>query len=443
MELAISTYFGGTIPKSLYSMRLSILFLIAFLTSLSLTNCGDAEPTESIETEGITEKSTEEKEAVVEAFIMAEDDAVIEIGAGFYEMETQLIIDDKTNITIKGAGMDETILSFKTLAAGGEGIKLSGKNITVEDLTVVDAPGDCIKAQHCDGITFRRVNTTWTNDDKSKNGTYGLYPVQCSNVLVEECEVSHSRDAGVYVGQSENIIVRNCYVFENVAGIEIENSDNAEVYDNLTENNTSGILVFNLPGLPKAFGSGTRIYNNKVYANNHENFAVAISETDNGNAVTQIPPGTGMVILAGNDVEVFNNEIKDHKTIGIAVASYHVTQFKIPEHEGWTPFTTNVYIHDNTYERKMAIPDVTKTMGQLVATQCRKPMDIIYDGIFDPERGGGGNPMNICIKENKEDFRFVRFDLPEDGDLTKIGKHTDLENFECEHPVSTDVSMVE
>ncbi|MEZ4902094.1 MAG: hypothetical protein R2822_10230 [Spirosomataceae bacterium] len=44
------------------------------------------------------------------------------------------------------------------------------------------------------------------------------------------------------MGQSENIIVRNCYAHENVAGIEIENSDDAEVYKNRAINNTTGLV---------------------------------------------------------------------------------------------------------------------------------------------------------------------------------------------------------
>src|SRR5690606_8334684 len=171
-----------------------------------------------------------------------------------------LILDNKKSVRIKGAGMDKTVLSFRNLKSGGEGVKLVGNNITVEDLTIEDAPGDGIKAQHTDGITFRRINVTWTHGDKSKNGTYAIYPVQCKNVLIDECIASHSKDAGIYVGQSENIVVKNSLAFGNVAGIEIENSDNAEVFGNTARDNSGGILVFNLPGLPKSDGKGTKIY---------------------------------------------------------------------------------------------------------------------------------------------------------------------------------------
>jgi hypothetical protein len=46
--------------------------------------------------------------------------------------------------------------------------------------------------------------------------------------------------------QSDSIVVKNNEVFENVAGIEIENSFNADVHDNNSHDNTVGFLVFDL-----------------------------------------------------------------------------------------------------------------------------------------------------------------------------------------------------
>ena len=37
-------------------------------------------------------------------------------------------------------------------------------------------------------------------------------------------------DAGVYVGQSTNVTIRHYYAHHNVAGIEIENCINSDVY---------------------------------------------------------------------------------------------------------------------------------------------------------------------------------------------------------------------
>lgn len=411
--------------------------IIALFMGAILFSCSSNSNTKSVDTDDLKVANEDEIESLVAAFIEVEDGGTVTIPEGYYELNTQLIIDAVNNVTVKGAGMRKSILSFKNLSSGGEGMKIAGNNIILEGFTVIDAPGDDIKTQHCKGLTFRDVNTTWSHSDLAKSGTYGIYPVQCEDVLIENCEVSHSRDAGIYVGQSKNIVVRKNYVFENVAGIEIENSDNAEVYDNHAFNNTAGILVFNLPGLPKAWGVNTKIYNNKIEENNHVNFAMG-EASENGNPISMIPPGSGVVIFAGDSVEVYNNEILNHKTASVSIASYHITDLPIPNHPGWSPFVKNISIHDNTYERKFGVPDVTKDLGKLIAAKCFKTQDVIYDGITEGE--ASKNPMNICIKENTPDFRFSRLVIPDGAKIADISVVNDIENFNCSITVKTNVS---
>ena len=424
--------------KNIASSLFSLLLLSAVVSG-----CSSSTNEMTYDSSQLTRMSAEEVEKVVEDFIMAEDSATIEIPAGYYELNTQLILDNKKHILIKGAGMDQTVLSFKNLKSGGEGVKIVGNSITIQDLTIEDAPGDGIKSQHSDGITFRRINVTWTNGDKSKNGTYAIYPVQCKNVLIDECIASHSRDAGIYVGQSENIVVKNSLAFGNVAGIEIENCDNAEVYGNVARENAGGILVFNLPGLPKSDGRKTRIFDNDIIDNNHENFATALSEEPNGNTVTMIPPGSGIVLLAAKEVEVFNNRILRNKTLGVAIANYQITGFPA-EAPNWSPFTSDIYIHDNQYDNSEGFPDLTKEMGQLVsiynAHGSAKTQDIIYDGFWDKTISETieSNPMRICIAEKGiENLRFTRFYLMDGKDNIKA--FADYQLFEkCKIDVQTD-----
>jgi parallel beta-helix repeat protein len=416
------------------------LLQLSFSLLLLLTSCTKKEKATYLDTSKLPVAGEKEIEKLIEAFIDAKEGSTITIPEGYYELPTQLILDKVNGVTVKGAGMFNTVLSFKTMKAGGEGMKISGNNITLEDFTVTDAPGDNLKTQHCEGITFRRVNATWTHGKKSENGTYGIYPVQCNNVLVEHCEVSHSRDAGIYVGQSENIVVRNNYVHQNVAGIEIENSDNAEVYDNRAENNTGGILIFNLPGLPKAFGVKTRVFNNLIKANNHENFAIF----QDGNPVSMIPPGSGVIVLAGDEVEIFNNKILDHRTLGIAIASYHITDLPIPTHPGWSPFSSRIYVHDNTFERPVALPDMSKDWGKLIAAKCLTAPDILYDGIVDETKGKdhSTNPMGIHVAEKAPDLRFFRMIIPEDGNILGIKMDKDPSAFSGSLTVNTDASWL-
>lgn len=416
------------------------------LSGLILMGCDSSTYEQTFDTSKIRRASLEETEAIVEAFILAEDSSTIIIPEGFYSLNTQLILDNKTGVKIKGAGMDKTVLSFRNLQTGGEGVKIVGNQISIEDLTIEDAPGDGIKSQHTDGITFRRLNVTWTNGDKSKNGTYAIYPVQCKNVMIDECIASHSKDAGIYVGQSENIVVKNSLAFGNVAGIEIENSDNAEVFGNTARNNSGGILVFNLPGLPKSDGKGTKIYDNDIIDNNHKNFATPIGDGPNGNTVTMIPPGSGIVLLAAKEVEIYNNRIHNNKTSGVSIASYQVTGFPA-EAPNWSPYTMDIYVHDNEYKRKkLSTPDLTRELGKMVSIYNAhgkgKTQDIIYDGIWDESISPNieSNPMRICLQEkNWEDLHFTRFYLMDGEDnITSYKDHELFQN--CQVKVKTDIS---
>src|SRR5688572_29882788 len=80
--------------------------------------------------------------------IEAEDGATIEIPEGRFQFDASLSLDGKKNVTIRGAGLDKTILNFKGQLSGAEGIKITNaSNITLQDITVQNTKGDGIKAQ--------------------------------------------------------------------------------------------------------------------------------------------------------------------------------------------------------------------------------------------------------------------------------------------------------
>ena len=359
-------------------------------------------------------------------FIMIEDGGTIELDAGTIHLNTNLWLDGKKNVTIKGKGMGKTILSFKKQLEGAEGIKITNaQNITLQDLTVQNAKGDAIKTQMVDGINFINVKAEWTGKPKKDNGAYGLYPVQCSNVLIDGCEAIGASDAGIYVGQSDKIVVRNSKAIHNVAGIEIENSTNADVYNNIATKNTGGILVFDLPGLIKKKGGNVRVYKNKVYENNYKNFAPT------GNTVGSIPPGTGVLVLATSDVEVFENEITNNKTVGVSVVSYYITETPFKDEE-YDPYPKRIYIHDNAINRKKKMPGIQKRMGKLLYLKFgRKVPDIIVDGIYEDGALGSDGILKpeyqICVKDNNG-ASFANLDAA--NDFKNLNR--DKNKFNCE-----------
>jgi len=124
-------------------------------------------------------------------------------------------------------------------------------DVLFSDFTIKETPGDAIKVKDSHGVTFCDMATIWESVADSTNGAYGLYPVTSTSVLIDGCYVKGASDAGIYVGQSDTVIVRNTEAVGNVAGIEIENTSNADVYGNYAHDNTGGILVFDYPIYPK------------------------------------------------------------------------------------------------------------------------------------------------------------------------------------------------
>lgn len=298
------------------------------------------------------EASDDAQDAVQLAFIEAEEGDVICLGAGTFrgfQTEITMSVDD---VTIQGAGMEDTVLDFATQESGGNGILLTGDNVTIQDMTVKNTPGDGIRASMVDNITFRRIFSTWEDPDRSKHGAYALYPVGCSGVLIEDSVASESRDAGIYVGQSTNIVVRNSEAFDNVAGIEIENSDDAEVYDNYAHDNTGGFLVFDLPGLEKADGARTKAYDNQFVNNNTENFAKP------GTVVEAVPPGTGVLLLANNLADIHDNDISDNNGAAVLMVHCHPALLGAGcEDPNYDPFPKGNYIHHNTLDNNGTDPN--------------------------------------------------------------------------------------
>ena len=341
--------------------------------------------------------------------ILAEPGDTIKLETGFFPILGTLTMEGKQNIVIKGSGTSSTILNFSNQVEGAQGLNISNcNNIILEDFTVEEAKGDGIKCQYVNGITFRRIKTQWLGGPSSSNGAYGLYPVQCENILIEHCIAIGASDAGIYVGQSNNIIVRNCEVFQNVAGIEIENSIQADVHSNNVHNNTGGILVFDLPDLIQKEGKQIRIYDNIVKENNLDNFA------PKGNIVAKVPAGTGIMIMATEYVEIFNNTIIDNKTAGTTVVSYFITEEKTKDTQ-YNPYTSAIYIYDNVYIRKPQLPTLANEIGVLLFTHFfRSVPDIIYDGMPDPKYQNidGTIPANrrLCLRNNSN-AGYLNLDL--------------------------------
>ncbi len=312
----------------------------------------------------------------------------VSLARGRFELTSGLSL-DVDRVTIRGEGADESILSFNGQRRGAEGLLITSDGVSLRDFAVENARGDAIKARDCNGITIRGVRVEWTRGPNPNNGAYGLYPVNCDNVLIERSVARGASDAGIYVGQSRNIIVRDNLAELNVAGIEIENSFNADVTRNVATRNTGGILVFDLPGLPQQGGHSIRVFGNRIVDNNTPNFAPA------GNIVASVPAGTGVLIMANTNVHVFENEISDNGTIGVLITAYRESF----QDANYNPLARDIVIRDNGFGNTGFAP--AGDLAAIAQLGVQMP-DVLWDGATMYTRGGTPrtDQVRIVVRDN-------------------------------------------
>jgi parallel beta-helix repeat protein len=240
---------------------------------------------------------------------------------------------DKDNITLRGVvenGEWPVLMGEKTR---NDAVLYSGNGITIEWLKIINYKGNAIMGQAGNNYVIRN---NWVIDA----GVYGIFPQYGVNGLIEYNVLSGIEDAAIYVGMCDHVDVRHNEVFDSVAGIEIENSRHALVENNYAHDNTAGILTFITPGLPIKTTYDVVIRDNFIVNNNTPNFGAP------GSIVSGVPVGTGIVIMAADDVVVEGNIISGNNTVGIVITdlSFITNVSTDPESE---PNPDNIRIYDN------------------------------------------------------------------------------------------------
>ncbi|MEP3050512.1 MAG: parallel beta-helix domain-containing protein [Erythrobacter sp.] len=309
------------------------------------------------------------QERLQEALILAEPGDEVVLEAGRFTLTDGLSL-DVDGVTVRGAGMEQSVLDFTAQAGAGEGLLVTSDEVTLRDFALENPKGDGIKSKGADNIVYHRIRVTWTNGPDASNGAYGIYPVESTGILIDGTEVSGASDAGIYVGQSSKITVRNSVATDNVAGIEIENSRDAIVTQNYVSRNTGGILVFDLPNLPVMNGGNVRVTNNLVSGNNTPNFA------PEGNIVAAVPRGTGIMVMANEKVWIEGNVVHDNPTAPFAILAYTQSY----NDTRYNPYPRQVVIAQNNIDGEVNDPDLPG--GELlVAAFGGNLPSILWDGL--------------------------------------------------------------
>jgi parallel beta-helix repeat protein len=362
-----------------------------------------------------------------EQFLDAKPGSVIEIPAGKHALDRVLTL-RVNGVTIRGEGSQKSILSFKNEISGPEGMLVYANDFTIEHLAIEDSKGDGLKINDGENITIRDVRVEWTGGPKTTNGAYGIYPVKSKNVLIEDSASFGASDAGIYVGQSQNVIVRRNRAEKNVAGIEIENTIGADVYENTATGNTGGILVFNMPNLAQP-GQATRVFKNKSIDNNLSNFAAK------GAAVASVPAGSGVVVNSNPKVEIFDNDIANNKTANLIISSYFSTNYYNTRgvDPKYDPYPRSIFVYGNRFKGGGDSPDglELKTLKTAMFGINGHFPDVLWDGYRDSSNLVNGQPPDaerICVQNG--DAEVLNADGPNKYKNPKVEKTS----FQCELP---------
>jgi len=306
------------------------------------------------------------------AVAAAQPGDVIEIYPGTYN-ETVYI--DKDDLVLSGVVVNG---QWPVMEGDGElndAVLYSGNGITVENLQIQHYKGNAIMGQAGNNFLIRKNNIIDT-------GVYGIFPEFGTNGLISHNVLSGIEDAAIYVGMSDNIHVTNNEVFDNVAGIEIENTRHSIVENNYVHDNTGGILVFITPGLPIKTTFDTIVRNNFIVNNNTPNFGIP------GSTVAGIPAGTGILNMAGDQTTIEGNVITGNKVIGILITD-HMNAPNVILDPDADPSSDEIAILDN-----MMWNNGYDTIPEIRALQALE----LVDG--DVEILNVGTSMNSCILDH-------------------------------------------
>jgi parallel beta-helix repeat protein len=242
-------------------------------------------------------------ESIAAALEQAAPGTRVEVEPGTYR---EALVVDTPGIVLRGIvhGAERPVLD-----GGGElndGVIASGSPFEMSGFRIQHYRGNGVTTQGVKGV---RLSDLLVDD----TGLYGVYPVNSEDVTVTHCTATRIRDAAIYVGESRRALVAHNEVHDNVAGIEIENTNDAEVRDNLVHHNTSGILVFVLPLKLQKEGRRTWVHRNWVVENDTRNFG------DPNAIVGQLPHGGGITVMGADDTRVENNQVKGNDSYGISV----------------------------------------------------------------------------------------------------------------------------
>lgn len=290
---------------------------------------------------------------------LAQAGDTILVEPGYYHQSVYI---DKENITIRGLQRDGKYAELNGELKLNDGIIASGHGITID--------GFLVKAYKGNGIMTQGANNFKIINNIVHGAFYSIFPQYGKNGLVKGNTITGAEDAGVYVGMCDNIDVVNNIAHGNVMGLEFENTRNAMMANNEVYNNSAGITLTLIPGLPVKDASDIVIRDNNIYNNNLKNFAPASS------IAATVPEGIGMAIVGVDNVTIHNNQIMDNNNVGLFIADMY--SFGLGSDSKVDPYSDGLKIYDNSWQNNGN--KLTGVLGDMIDMAGTSGIEILTTG---------------------------------------------------------------
>jgi parallel beta-helix repeat protein len=305
-----------------------------------------------------------EGESIQAAVNKANNNAVIFIEPGTYKEAVSV---DKPGIKLIGDVSPGSDVVIKNPGGAKDGINVSsnGNGFVLANVTVRDFDENGVSLDTMDNFTITHVTAI-------NNKQFGIAATHSTNGVIEFCSAQESADTGIHLEESSSVQILSNSTFANVTGIEVGNSSDVEVKLNDSHNNTAGLTVDLLPGRDVKTSSNVHVWQNRIYNNNHANFA-----TDTTQLESHIPVGIGILVLGTDQTVVENNTISNNDFSGVIVFTSLVliplAHVNPVEYSGMEPNPDGTRIRSNSLKHNGTNPPVIPGIPLPGA-------DLIYDG---------------------------------------------------------------
>ena len=132
--------------------------LACVVVVLVVSGCGVDDPCKGVSGTCVGVPEGSSPEAVQQALIDVMPGGTVAFGAGTFDLRTGLSL-DVDNVTVLGAGMDQTILSFAHQTDGAQGLYVTAlHNFAIHDLAIENTKGDALKLLGTNNITIHKIH---------------------------------------------------------------------------------------------------------------------------------------------------------------------------------------------------------------------------------------------------------------------------------------------